>query len=167
LLDQSAEQARVLDHLSAAPSPFPALPAPVPSPAPPPAAEPRPILTLEGEEFENELDALSDWVEDFLLEVYGREVSTAAPWCERWQEHREAVARLHALWMAYQQHIEPEAGPSGPAVWHRDFLDHTMTAVRAPNGPFAACMTNPERPTHRILPGPTASARTAAEDTAA
>jgi hypothetical protein len=165
LMEQSTQQARQLDHL-ASPSPAPgnspfaafgmsgfggALPA-----APP---EPRPILELEGEEREDELDALSDWVDDFLLPVYGAEVSTAAPWCLQWQEHDDVVAWLHALWLAYQQHKDPEAGLSGLFVWHRDFLTHAMAAIRAPGGPLSACMTSPDRPAHRLLPGPPPSTR--------
>ncbi len=171
LMEQSAEQARQLDHLAAAPevppSPFPAFGMPgLPGLPPPPTAppEPRPILELEGEEYENELDSLSDWVDDFLMPTYGAEVTTASPWCQQWQEHDDVVAWLHALWMAYQQHKDPEAGPSGPFVWHRDFLTHAMTTVRAPGGPLSACMTDPDRPAHRLLPGPKPSLRTARAD---
>ncbi|WP_405626002.1 DUF4913 domain-containing protein [Streptomyces sp. NBC_01396] len=169
LLDQSAEQARQLDGLASAPpptdSPFGAFGLPgfaglPPLPAPP---EPRPILELEGEEYEDELDALSDWVDDFLVRVYGAEVTTAAPWCEQWQEHADVVAWLHALWLAYQQHKDPEAGLSGLFVWHRDFLTHAMATVRAAGGPLSACMTDPDRPAHRLLPGPPPSSRTTAE----
>ncbi|MBW1597274.1 DUF4913 domain-containing protein [Streptomyces sp. JJ38] len=162
-MEQSAQQAQQLDHLASAPdpggpSPFTAFGMPGLG-GPPPAAEPRPILELDGEEREDELDALSDWVDDFLLPVYGAEVTTAAPWCLRWQEHDDVVAWLHALWLAYQQHKDPEAGLSGPFVWHRDFLTHAMAAIRAPGGPLSACMTSPERPAHRILPSPPPSAR--------
>lgn len=167
LMEQSAQQTQQLDHLASVPAPhtgvspfaafgMPGLGGP-PSAAPP---EPQPILELEGEEYEDELDALSDWVDDFLLPVYGTEVTTAAPWCLRWQEHSEVVAWLHALWLAYQQHKDPEAGLSGLLVWHRDFLTHTMVAVRGPGGPLSACMTSPDRPAHRLLPGPPPSART-------
>ncbi|MEF9902095.1 DUF4913 domain-containing protein [Streptomyces hirsutus] len=166
-MEQSAQQTQQLDHLASVPAPhtgvspfaafgMPGLGGP-PSAAPP---EPQPILELEGEEYEDELDALSDWVDDFLLPVYGTEVTTAAPWCLRWQEHSEVVAWLHALWLAYQQHKDPEAGLSGLLVWHRDFLTHTMVAVRGPGGPLSACMTSPDRPAHRLLPGPPPSART-------
>ncbi|MGI5457555.1 DUF4913 domain-containing protein [Streptomyces sp. CA-249302] len=166
LLDRSAEHGRQIDSLSAAPplpdSPFAAYGLPgfaglPPAPAPP---EPRPILELEDEEYEDELDALSDWVDDFLLRVYGAEVTTAAPWCEQWQEHADVVAWLHALWLAYQQHKDAEAGLSGLFVWHRDFLTHAMATVRAPGGPLSACMTDPDRPAHRLLPGPRPSNRT-------
>lgn len=166
LLARSAEQGRQIDSLSAAPpppdSPFAAYGLPgfsglPPAPAPP---EPRPILELEDEEYEDELDALSDWVDDFLVRVYGAEVTTAAPWCEQWQEHADVVAWLHALWLAYQQHKDAQAGLSGLFVWHRDFLTHAMAIVRAPGGPLSACMTDPDRPAHRLLPGPRPSNRT-------
>ncbi|MFD9715816.1 DUF4913 domain-containing protein [Streptomyces sp. NPDC059076] len=174
LLDQTAEQARQLDNLSSgpatAPRPSDSFPgfggmsgfAAMPSMPPPPPA-PRPILELDGEEYENELDALSDWVDDFLMPAYGAEVTTSAPWCERWQEHQDVVAWLHALWMAYQQHKDPEAGLAGLFVWHRDFLTHAMAAVRAPSGPLSACTTDPGRPSHRLLAGPNPSTRTQAE----
>lgn len=165
LMEQSAQQARQLDRLATAPipdsSPFAFGPMPVPGgPAPTAAPDPRPILDLDGEVYEDELDALSDWVDDFLMPVYGAEVTTATPWCPRWQEHDDVVAWLHALWLAYQQHKEPDAGLSGMLVWHRDFLLHTMAAIRAPGGPLSACMTSPERPAHRLLPGPPPSTRT-------
>ncbi|WP_329027932.1 DUF4913 domain-containing protein [Streptomyces sp. NBC_00690] len=177
-MDQTAEQARQLDSLAADPGPAPRPAAPFPGfgmpgmtgfagmpgmPAPAPAPpEPKPILELDGEEYENELDALSDWVDDFLMPAYGAEVTTGAPWCERWQEHQDVVAWLHALWMAYQQHKDPEAGLAGLFVWHRDFLTHAMAAIRAAGGPLSACMTDPGRPSHRLLAGPNPSARTQA-----
>ncbi|MGP3684580.1 DUF4913 domain-containing protein [Streptomyces sp. IBSNAI002] len=171
-MDQSAHQARQLDSLAAAPDPMPfagfSMPGLPGMPAPVLPPEPKPILELDGEERENELDSLTDWVEDFLMPVYGAEITTSAPWCEQWQEHLDVVAWLHALWMAYQQHKDPEAGPSGMFVWHRDFLTHAMAAVRAAGGPLSACQTDPDRPAHRLLPGPGRSTRpatTAAEET--
>lgn len=166
LMDRQAQQEQQLDRLASAPdpgspSPFAAFGMPgfggPPSVAPP---EPRPIMELDGEEREDELDALSDWVDDFLLPVYGAEVTTAAPWCLQWQEHDDVVAWLHALWLAYQQHKDPEAGLSGLFVWHRDFLTHAIAAIRSPGGPLSACMTSPDRAAHRLLPGPPPSART-------
>ncbi|MFC0844720.1 DUF4913 domain-containing protein [Streptomyces noboritoensis] len=167
LLEQSAQQARMTDTSALTPSPdtgmpfagFPGIGLP-PSYTPPAAPpEPKPILELEGEEFEDELAALTDWVDDFLMDTYGAEITTAAPWCEKWQEHLDVVAWLHALWMAYQQHKDPEAGPSGMFVWHRDFLTHAMAHIRAAGGPLSACQTDPERPEHRLLHGPGPSTR--------
>ncbi|MFF0740572.1 DUF4913 domain-containing protein [Streptomyces sp. NPDC004111] len=175
-MEQSAQQAQQLDHLAAAPdpvaSPFAAFGMPgLGGPPPAAAPEPRPILELAGEEREDEIDALADWVDSFLLPVYGAEVTTAAPWCLQWEEHDDVVAWLHALWLSYQQHKDAEAGLSGMLVWHRDFLTHTIAAIRAPGGPLSACMTSPERPAHRMLSSPPASARSertpAAEPTGA
>jgi Domain of unknown function (DUF4913) len=112
------------------------------------------ILALDASAYSVELSALTSWVDHLLLPVYGREVAAGRPWCVRWHEHPEAVARLHALWLAWQQLTDADAGLSGPAVWHRDYLDHTLVQLRAPDGPFAACTTSACRPHHRLLPAP-------------
>ncbi|MFF4757809.1 DUF4913 domain-containing protein [Streptomyces sp. NPDC001292] len=112
------------------------------------------ILALGGEAYAVELAALSDWVNYLFLPVYGREISTSRPWCAQWHEHPEAVARLHALWLAWQQFTDTEAGLSGPSTWHRDHLDQTLAHLRAPDGPFAACTTSANRPNHRVLATP-------------
>lgn len=112
------------------------------------------ILALGGEAYAVELAALSDWVNYLFLPVYGREISTTRPWCDQWHEHPEAVARLHALWLAWQQLTDAEAGLSGPSTWHRDHLDRALVHLRAPDGPFAACTTSPTRPNHRVLATP-------------
>lgn len=131
------------------------------SAAPPDRAKPQsgtPILRLSGQDYAAELERLTRWVDEYLLRIYGREVNTARPWCAQWPEHPEAVARLHALWLAWQQHITPEAGLAGVSVWHRDHLDHALAQLRSPDGPFAACTTSPNRPSHRLLPAPTSTA---------
>lgn len=112
------------------------------------------ILALGGEAYAVELAALSDWVNYLFLPVYGREISTTRPWCDQWHEHPEAVARLHALWLTWQQLTDAEAGLSGPSTWHRDHLDQALVHLRAPDGPFAACTTSPTRPNHRVLATP-------------
>ncbi|MCX5308963.1 MULTISPECIES: DUF4913 domain-containing protein [unclassified Streptomyces] len=175
LLDQSAEQARMIDTLASAPPadpmaasmPFAGFPGMPSFTAPTPPPDPKPILELEGEEYEDEIAALTDWVDDHLMDVYGAEITTAAPWCEQWQEHLDVVAWLHALWMAYHQHKDAEAGPSGMFVWHRDFLTHCMAYVRAPGGPLSACQTDPDRAEHRLLRGPGPSTRSAARESEA
>lgn len=112
------------------------------------------ILALGGEAYAVELTALTDWVNYLFLPVYGREISTTRPWCAQWHEHPEAVARLHALWLAWQQLTDAEAGLSGPSTWHRDHLDQALVHLRAPDGTFAACTTSPTRPNHRVLATP-------------
>lgn len=112
------------------------------------------ILALEGRAYDQELAALATWVHDLLLPVYGREIHTSRPWCQQWTEHPEAVARLHALWLAWQQYTDAEAGLAGPSTWHRDHLDPALMQLRAADGPFGACTTSPARPNHRLLSAP-------------
>lgn len=112
------------------------------------------ILALGGTAYDAELAGLRNWVNHLFLPVYGREISTARPWCDQWDEHLEAVARLHALWLAWQQLTDAKAGLTGPSTWHRDHLDPALVHLRAPDGPFAACTTSPTRPNHRLLATP-------------
>ncbi|MCX5314759.1 DUF4913 domain-containing protein [Streptomyces sp. NBC_00154] len=151
----------ILDRLGSEPAPVPAAPQPSDeAPAGTAGSEPADgpasvfILALGGEAHAVELAALNAWVNHLFLPVYGREISTTRPWCARWHEHPEAVARLHALWLAWQQLTDTEAGLSGPSTWHRDHLDQALVHLRAPDGPFAACTTSPNRPNHRVLATP-------------
>lgn len=112
------------------------------------------ILALDGTAYAEELAALTLWVHDLLLPVYGREITAGRPWCQQWQEHPEAVARLHALWLAWQQLTDIQAGPVGTSTWHRDHLDPTLLQLRTPDGPFSACTTHAARPNHRLLAPP-------------
>lgn len=112
------------------------------------------ILTLDGDAYTAELSRLIGWVDNFLRPTFAREVTATRPWCLSWPEHPEAVARLHALWLAYGQHLDEEAGPAGMAVWIRDILDHALLQLRAPDGPFAACATRAGSDAHRLLAPP-------------
>ncbi|MEU0670883.1 DUF4913 domain-containing protein [Streptomyces lavendulocolor] len=113
------------------------------------------ILLLTGDVYAAELAALAGWVQHLLVPTYLGEVSSSATWCARWWEHPTAVARLHAAWLAWQELTDPETcGRTGPSVWHRDHLDPMLTQLRAADGPFAGCMTNPDRPQHTVLPVP-------------
>ena len=97
------------------------------------------ILYMEGAEYAQTLRQLTLWTHNVLLPVYGREITSAAPWCSRWWQHPEAVAQLHALWLAWAELTGPDAGMSGPANWHRDYLESVMSSLRNPMGPFAGC----------------------------
>ncbi|MGW2702371.1 DUF4913 domain-containing protein [Streptomyces sp. NPDC001340] len=112
------------------------------------------ILALGAKAYAEELAALTNWVHNLLLPVYGREITTGRPWCRQWQEHPEAVARLHALWLAWQQLTDVQAGLTGPSTWHRDHLDPALLQLRTPDGPFGACTTSATRPHHRLLASP-------------
>jgi hypothetical protein len=110
----------------------------------PPGAPPF-ILYLDGQDYADEMRQLAVWVSDLLLPVYGREVTSQLPWCPRWWEHLEAIARLHGLWLAWQEHTDPAAGATGPALWHRDHLGPVMSELRSPSGPFAGCKAGGHR----------------------
>lgn len=114
----------------------PSEPAPVP---------PRFILYLEGAEYAQNLRQLTLWAHHVLLPVYGREVTSTAPWCSSWWEHPEAVAQLHGLWLAWADLTGPDSPMSGPANWHRDYLGPVMQSLRDPMGPFAGCKPGSHR----------------------
>jgi len=81
-----------------------------------------------------------EFVHEFLVHIYARRVSrqnTRFRWCPQWYLHPEAVSRLEALWKAFE-HLR-QAPTLGPAIWWRDYTDPTMTALTAPDGPFAEC----------------------------
>ncbi|MGW1295913.1 DUF4913 domain-containing protein [Streptomyces sp. NPDC002533] len=146
----------VLDRLGSEPDPVPAVEQRADGASDAEADGPASvfIVALGGKAYAAELAALSDWVNYLFLPIYGREISTTRPWCGQWDQHPEAVARLHALWLAWQQLTDTEAGLSGPSTWHRDHLDQTLAHLRAPDGPFAACTTSANRPNHRVLATP-------------
>ncbi|MEU8820042.1 DUF4913 domain-containing protein [Actinoplanes sp. NPDC048796] len=114
-----------------------------------PATPPKPpspfILFMAGPEFTEELRRLAVWVEGLLLPVFGREVTTTAPWCPQWWAHAEAVARLDALWLAWQDASSPGQGMQSISLWMRDHLDVAMSSLRDPSGPFAGCKSGSHR----------------------
>ncbi|MFC3994684.1 DUF4913 domain-containing protein [Nocardiopsis sediminis] len=97
------------------------------------------IFNMSRDTYRGELASLVSWVNDFLVPVY---VGEAAGWCPVWWEHHEAVGRLHALRLAYDELTDTAAvGASGPGRWHSDHLDPFLDRVCSANGPFAACLT--------------------------
>ncbi|MEU9998133.1 DUF4913 domain-containing protein [Streptomyces sp. NPDC050848] len=111
------------------------------------------ILLLDSPQYDDELRALIEWVEGVLVPGYLAEPSADARWCPMWFEHPVAVARLHALWLAWQELTDPATcGYTGPSVWHRDHLDPCMRELRPSTGPFAGCTKSEHQVEHR-MPG--------------
>jgi Domain of unknown function (DUF4913) len=108
-------------------------------------ARPYFILYQSGSEFTDSLDRLAFWVHQLLIPVYGREVTSMAPWCPEWWRHPEAVAYLHGLFLAWESLTGAGSDRTGPAIWHRDFLGPTMLALRDPSGPLAGCRVGSHR----------------------
>ncbi|MEU2380327.1 DUF4913 domain-containing protein [Streptomyces misionensis] len=109
------------------------------------------ILLLDPPEYDDELRALIEWVEGVLVPGYLAEPSADARWCHLWWEHPVAIARLHALWLAWQELTDPAScGYTGPSVWHRDHLDPCIRELRSSSGPFAGCTRGENRIEHRV-----------------
>ncbi|MFE3491352.1 DUF4913 domain-containing protein [Streptomyces griseus] len=74
------------------------------------------MRTRESPEYEDELRALTQWVENVPDSGYLAEPAADARWCHIWTEHPVAVARLHAFWLAWQELTDPPpAATSDPA----------------------------------------------------
>jgi Domain of unknown function (DUF4913) len=89
---------------------------------------------------------LPEWVDQWLLPVYRRSIKgPERAWCPQWWRHDEAVARLDAMWRAWE-HLRLDAA-TGLSVWFRDHADHHMTVLLDANGPFKGCdATHSDRP---------------------
>ena len=78
------------------------------------------------------------WVDEWLVRTYLRSCSTIRIWCRGWREHPEAVARLSALWLAW----EATAISSSRFAWSDWWLHHLdphMAVLMDPAGPFQGC----------------------------
>ena len=105
---------------------------------------------------------LAEWVEQWLFPVYRRSVlGHERVWCPQWWRHAEAVARLEALWRAWE-HLRQDAA-TGLSVWFRDHADHHMTSSWTQTGRSkAATATHSERPVDELpsRPAPRGHVRT-------
>jgi len=71
-------------------------------------------------------------------------------WCPEWWRHAEAIARLEALWRAWEHlRLDPATGMS---VWFRDHADHHMGVLLSADGPFKGC--KPDKHGERLEPLP-------------
>jgi len=101
--------------------PLPALP-----PPPEPVLPPLRYRTVE------------EFVTRLLYPTYRRNLRRqSVSWCPRWWAHTEAIARLEALWRAFEQlRLDPALGG---VRWWLTYADPTMKALLADDGPFSAC----------------------------
>lgn len=97
-----------------------------------------------------------EFVREFLTVTYRREVSPkgAYRWDPKWWMHPEAVARIDALWRAWE-HFRGD-GATGMSVWWRDHADHHMSVLLGPSGPFgrSSGTTDPGDPLPYVAPPP-------------
>lgn len=81
---------------------------------------------------------LEAFVEQQLAPMWRRNLSgNTLTWCPEWWRHAEAIARLEALWRAWEHlRLDPALGMS---VWFRDHADHHMAVLLDADGPFKGC----------------------------
>lgn len=67
---------------------------------------------------------------------------SAVHWCARWWAHPEAMSRIYALWLAWE---ELRFG-TGPSDWWSHHLDRHLWVLTGHDGPFARCRPDEHRP---------------------
>lgn len=81
---------------------------------------------------------LGTWVAEWLVPTIHRPMKAGVVWCPQWWRHREAVARLEAVWRAWE--TARAAGGDGPSLWWTmHFENHWAALTDSTRGPFAAC----------------------------
>jgi len=84
------------------------------------------------------LPDLLTFVRDYLAPMYRRNLSgPGVTWCPEWWNHAEAIARLEALWRAWE--FLRQDAHTGMSVWFRDHADHHMGVLLNADGPFKGC----------------------------
>jgi hypothetical protein len=84
------------------------------------------------------------WLEQYLLPSYVRRPNENR-WCPTWWEHPEALTRIEALWRSWE--ALRWDGPTGMAVWWRDYADPHMRVLLSSDGPFFDCARGHTVPT--------------------
>lgn len=97
-----------------------------------------PPVTAEEPATELYFPTVLAFVTQHLAPTYRRSLSAnSATWCPEWWKHAEAIARLEALWRAWEHlRLDPATGIS---VWFRDHADHHMAILLSADGPFKGC----------------------------
>lgn len=96
---------------------------------------------------ELEYPDVAAWVERYWVRTIRRR---SMPWCQQWWAHPEALARLGALWAAWET-ANAEGGAS-MSQWWLYHADGHLTALSDPRGPFAACTLDQHQPPAEPLP---------------
>lgn len=87
---------------------------------------------------------LAAWVEGHFVHLYTRPLGGAYRWCSHWWDHAEAIARLDALWRAWETlRLDPQLGM---ATWYAQYLDPQLPILLGAQGPFARCTEDRHEP---------------------
>lgn len=79
--------------------------------------------------------SVDEFFRGYLRPNYRRRIDgTRTLWARDWWRYAEAVARLDALWRAWEHlRLDPRTGMS---VWFRDHAEHHMSVLLSASGPF-------------------------------
>jgi len=93
-----------------------------------------------------EFASVDAFVEDYVL-LSWRHRLVGGRWCATWWRHAEAVARLEAVWEAFEV-MRRDPAPA-LSTWWRDHLDPHMRALTAEEGTFAGCTATRHETVHQ------------------
>jgi hypothetical protein len=83
--------------------------------------------------------SVDEFVRERLIHMYKRKVGPQNDghyrWAADWWNYPEALARLEALWRAWEHlRLDPATGSS---IWWIEHADHHMPILLDPDGPFS------------------------------
>ena len=82
--------------------------------------------------------SVDEFVRERLIHMYKRKVGPQNDgrfrWAADWWNYPEAIARLEALWRAWE-HLRLDAA-TGSSIWWIEHADHHMPILLDPEGPF-------------------------------
>lgn len=97
-----------------------------------PAEEPTPGPALR-------FKSLDEFVGQYLSQIYRRDLESqqGLRWCREWWKHAEGIARLEAMWRAWELlRLDPGEGGSN---WWLNHCDPHMRVLMSETGPFRNC----------------------------
>jgi hypothetical protein len=89
------------------------------------------------------------WMVEWLAPTVHRPLRSGVMWCPEWWRHDEAVARLDALWRAWE--AARAEGGAGMAYWWDMHFDAHWAVLTSDRGPFAACKDRVHAPVGKQL----------------
>lgn len=91
------------------------------------------------EQPETEYHDVGEFVHNYLTGLYQRQVTDIndTVWCPEWWRHKEAVARLEAVWRAFEFYRQDPT--TGMSIWLLNHADKHMAVLFDPKGPFKYC----------------------------
>lgn len=94
-------------------------------------------------------DDLEPWVTEYFAPIIARRLNKAVTWCPEWWRHAEVIARLRALWEAWEA-ARLEGGAEMSAWWYVQVDAHLAVIMDGNSGPLSLC--SPEE--HKGLVAP-------------